>query len=75
MFDMSSMAKKFLTSPEGQQMIAEFLSSPEGMQAIKNMVASPEGKNVIFGLLLSVLDQMAIPDEAKEMIRQALHGS
>ncbi|HWQ66002.1 MAG TPA: hypothetical protein VN372_03925 [Methanospirillum sp.] len=68
------MAKKFLTSPEGQQMIKEFISSPEGMEMVKGMIASPEGKKAAAGLLLSVVDQLPVQDDAKAIIKQALQA-
>jgi hypothetical protein len=74
MFDMNSMAKKFLTSPEGQKMITEFLSSPEGMKVIRDMIATPEGKKMAGGLLLSMLDQLPLTDDVKGIVRQALQS-
>ncbi len=75
MFDLGgNMAKKFLSSPEGQQMIKDYISSPEGMSTIKEMLGSAEGKKMGATILLSMLDQFPIPDEAKGMVRQALEG-
>lgn len=74
MFDMSSMAKKFLGSPEGQQMIKDFLASPEGTKMIREMIASPEGKKIAGGLLLTALDQLPVPDDAKGILKQALQN-
>lgn len=75
MFDLgSAMAKKFLTSPDGQQMIREFITSPEGVKTIKEILASPEGKKAVTEILLSTLDQLPVPDDTKEIIRQALQG-
>jgi hypothetical protein len=75
MFDMGgSMVKKFLSSPEGQQMIKEYIASPEGMNTIKEFMGSAEGKKIGADILLSMIDQFQIPDEAKGMIKQALEG-
>lgn len=68
------MAKKFLASPEGQQMIRDFLASPEGMKMIREMIASPEGKKVAGGMLLTVLDQLPVPDDAKGILKKALQN-
>jgi len=75
MFDLGgNMAKKFLSSPEGQQMIKDYITSPEGMATIKEILGSEEGKKMGATILLSMLDQFPIPEEGKSMIRQALQG-
>ncbi len=44
------------------------------MSTIKEMLGSAEGKKMGATILLSMLDQFPIPDEAKGMVRQALEG-
>lgn len=68
------MVKKFLSSPEGQQMIKEYISSPQGMKTIKEFMGSAEGRKIGADILLSMLDQFQIPNEAKAMVKQALES-
>jgi hypothetical protein len=67
------MAKKFLTSPEGQKMITEFLLSDDGKKMIGNIMKDPKGKENILSAIKQILGALDLPDDKKAIVQNALN--
>lgn len=59
-----------LQTPEGQEMVKTFLTSPEGQNMMMNFISTPQGKQFLSNILLSILDTVNVPLEAKGTIRK-----
>lgn len=69
---LSGMIGSYLATPDGQKAVRSFLCSPEGQATIDSYLATSQGQEMAQVLLLRSLDRLAIPDEAKASIREAL---
>jgi hypothetical protein len=67
---LGSTMEGMLSSPEGQDQIKKFISSPEGKQMLVQFVSGPEGKQLAGQLLMPILQNLQIPDNIKDMVRQ-----
>ncbi len=60
-------------------MVKRFLGSPEGQDMIVGFIATPEGKKLLGNLLLHIVDRLDLSPEQKQTIRsiaeQQLQGS
>ena len=73
MFDIKSMATKFLSSPEGQKMIMEFLTSSEGQAQLKQFIGSPEGKGLVIQFVNQTIGMLNLDENTQKMITTALN--
>jgi hypothetical protein len=69
---MQGLIAGYIASPKGQQAIRTYLSSPEGKATIDAYLATPSGQQMARLLLLHSLDNLALPADAKTVLRTAL---
>jgi len=70
---MQGMIAGYLASPKGQQALQNYLASPEGKATINAYLATPDGQKMAQVILCHAMDNLKIPEEAKEVIRTALN--
>ncbi len=74
MFDIKSMAIKFLSSPEGQKMLMEFLTSSEGQAQLQKYMSSKEGKELAVRFISQSVGMLSLDESTTKMIQKALLG-
>ena len=67
------MAKKFLTSPEGQKMIVDYLLSDDGKKMLGNIMQDPKGRETIISAIKQVLATLNLPEDKKAIVQNALN--
>jgi len=72
---MQGMIAGYLASPKGQQALQNYLTSPEGKATIDAYLATPDGQKMARLLISRAMDNLEIPEEAKEVLRTALNGN
>ena len=68
---MQGLLAGYLASPKGQQALRRYLSSPEGKATIDAYLATPDGQQMARLLLVRALDNLALPEDVKDLIRKA----
>jgi len=67
------MAKKYLTSPEGQKMITDFLLSDDGKKMLGNIMQDPKGREAVLSAVKQILGTLNLPEDKKAIVQSALN--
>ena len=69
---MQGLIKGYLVSPQGQQAVHEYFASAQGQAAVDSYLATPGGQQVARLLLARSLDGLDLPNDVKDLVKQAL---